>query len=52
MTLTDNGATNTFSAPANATLAKETDYFVVLRGGGARVPIDLSCSLNFTRRWR
>ena len=28
MTLTS-GATNTFSAPANATLAKETDYFVV-----------------------
>ena len=33
MTLT-NGATNTFSAPANATLAKETDYFVVLEAAG------------------
>ena len=33
MTLTS-GANNTFSAPANATLAKETDYFVVFEETG------------------
>ena len=44
MTFTDN-AINTFNAPANATLAKETDYFVVFEETGTG---SASYSLNFT----